>query len=90
MGKKLRELVERLAAEPTAANRDAFRRGLLMSSVWLPARPAPTTAIDMFDIPSFPCRQGTTISTRVGPASAKDQASAASSSPRSCSSFSAK
>ena len=40
MGKKLRELVERLAAEPTAANRDAFRRGLLMSSVWTPLRPA--------------------------------------------------
>jgi hypothetical protein len=38
MGKRLRELVERLAAAPTAANRDAFYRGLVMSMVWTPLR----------------------------------------------------
>ncbi len=38
MGKRLRELVGRLADEPTPANREAFLRGLVLSMVWLPIR----------------------------------------------------
>jgi hypothetical protein len=38
MGMRLRGLVERLLAEPTPANREAFHRGLVMSMVWSPIR----------------------------------------------------
>jgi hypothetical protein len=38
VGKRLRELVERLAEAPTPANWHAFHRGLVMSMVWTPVR----------------------------------------------------
>ncbi len=45
MGKRLRELVERLAAEPTPGNREAFHRGLVLSMVWSPVRGGPEATV---------------------------------------------